>query len=64
MSRGLNPGVPKRAKRNRHPLNYNRINELEDIINNNNDVGIIVMEPIRNHEPENNFLGKGQKNGR
>jgi glutamate-1-semialdehyde aminotransferase len=59
---GLEPkGVPRGLKGTSIPFNYNRINELEDIIAKNDDIGIIVMEPIRNHEPENNFLGKVRK---
>ena len=56
---GLKPaGVPRGLKGTAIPFNYNRIDELENIIERNDDVGVIVMEPIRNHEPENNFLGR------
>ena len=53
---GLEPlGVPRSLKGSAIPFTYNRINELEEIVK-NNDIGVIVMEPIRHHEPENNFL--------
>jgi len=39
------------------PFNYNRIDELRRIVE-VNDVGVIIAEPIRHHEPENDFLGK------
>ncbi|KKG07364.1 aminotransferase class III-fold pyridoxal phosphate-dependent enzyme [Methanosarcina sp. 2.H.A.1B.4] len=58
---GLQPaGVPRGLKGTALPFNYNHINELEDIIE-KNDVGVIVMEPIRNHEPEDDFLGRVRK---
>jgi glutamate-1-semialdehyde 2,1-aminomutase len=58
---GLKPaGVPRGLKGTAYPFNYNRINELEDIIE-KNDIGIIVMEPIRNHEPEDDFLSRVRK---
>lgn len=58
---GLAPaGVPRGLKGTSIPFNYNRINELEDVID-KNEIGVIVMEPIRNHEPENNFLCKVRK---
>jgi len=53
---GLEPlGVPRCLKGTAIPFNYNRIDELEEIVK-HNDIGVIVMEPIRDHEPENNFL--------
>lgn len=53
---GLEPlGVPRGLKGTAIPFNYNKIEELEEIVE-NNDIGVIVMEPIRNHEPGNNFL--------
>ncbi len=53
---GLEPlGVPRGLKGTAIPFNYNRIDELEEIVK-CEDIGIIVMEPIRDHEPENNFL--------
>ena len=40
-----------------HPFEYNNFQELEDIVN-NNDIGVIKMEVVRNFGPENNFLNK------
>lgn len=55
---GLEPrGVPRGLKGTSIPFNYNKIEELEEIVK-NNDIGVIVMEPIRDHEPENGFLEK------
>ncbi len=56
---GLEPnGVPRALKGTSIPFNYNKIEELENIIENNKDIGVIVVEPVRHHEPENDFLGK------
>lgn len=53
---GLEPlGVPRSLKGSAIPFTYNRIEELERIVK-INDIGVIVMEPIRHHEPENRFL--------
>jgi len=55
---GLEPlGVPRGLKGTAIPFNYNRIDELEEIVD-HNEIGVIVMEPIRDHEPENNFLNR------
>ena len=55
---GLKPlGVPRGLKGTAIPFNYNRVDELEEIVK-NNDIGVIVMEPIRHHKPENDFLGR------
>lgn len=59
---GLEPaGVPRGLKGTSIPFNYNRIDELEKIIDQNDDIGVIVMEPIRHHEPKNDFLGRIRK---
>ena len=53
---GLNPiGVPKELQGSVIPFNYNKINELEDIVR-NNDIGVIKMEVSRNIKPQDNFL--------
>ena len=53
---GLEPlGVPRGLKGTAIPFNYNEIEELEEIIKNNN-IGTIVVEPIRHQKPKNNFL--------
>lgn len=55
---GLSPlGVNKNLLDTAFPFNYNRIEELEEIVK-NRDVGVIVMEPSRHHEPKDNFLHK------
>lgn len=53
---GLQPkGVPRGLKGTALPFNYNNLAELEQIVE-KNDVGVIVMEPLRHHEPEPGFL--------
>lgn len=55
---GLKPlGVPRCLKGTAMPFTYNRIDELKSVVR-NNDIGVIVMEPIRHYEPENDFLNK------
>jgi glutamate-1-semialdehyde 2,1-aminomutase len=54
---GLKPsGVPRNLTGNSLPFNYNKIEELEEIMNNNNDLGTIVVEPVRHDPPEKGFL--------
>ncbi len=53
---GLNPyGVPRGLIKTALPFEYNNIDELKAIVK-ENDIGVIVVEPIRHHKPENNFL--------
>ena len=55
---GLEPnGVPRNLKDTAIPFTYNKIGELETAIQ-NHDIGIIIMEVIRNYEPEDDFLEK------
>ncbi|MBP6455108.1 MAG: aminotransferase class III-fold pyridoxal phosphate-dependent enzyme [Chitinophagaceae bacterium] len=55
---GLSPnGVPKSLKDTVLPFHYNNYEELEYLIE-NNDVGVIKMEVVRNFGPEDNFLQK------
>lgn len=55
---GLSPnGVPKNLKDTVFPFNYNNYDELFAIVE-NNDIGVIKMEVVRNFGPENNFLQK------
>lgn len=59
---GLAPaGVPRGLAGTSLPFNYNKIEELEDIVLKNKDIGVIVIEPMRNHEPKNDFLLKVKK---
>ncbi len=58
---GLEPlGVPRCLKGTAIPFNYNKIDELEKIVK-NNDIGVIVMEPRREHTPEKGFLENVRK---
>lgn len=59
---GLDPaGVPRGLTGSSIPFNYNRIDELQNIIEKHDDIGVIVMEVIRHHEPENDFLNNVRK---
>jgi len=55
---GLDPcGVPKSLKDTAFPFCYNKIKELEYIVKmHKDDLGAIIMEPIRNVDPEPGFL--------
>jgi glutamate-1-semialdehyde 2,1-aminomutase len=56
---GLQPtGVPRGLQGTALPFNYNHIEELEEIVRNNNDIGVIVLEPIRYKAPDPGFLEK------
>ena len=58
---GLSPkGVPKNLKDTVYPFNYNNYEELLSIVN-NNEIGVIKMEVVRNFGPEDNFLHKVRK---
>ena len=60
---GLNPaGVPRNLKGTALPFQYNKLDELENIIKiSENEIAAIVMEPIRNHPPEPGFLSGCKK---
>lgn len=59
---GLDPkGVPRGLKGIAIPFHYNKIEELEEIVSKNKDIGAVVVEPIRYQEPKNNFLKKIRK---
>ena len=52
-------GVSDSFKNTIKPFMYNDINSLKKIFNKkNNNVGIIIMEPMRGVQPKNNFLKK------
>ena len=58
---GLSPkGVPGNLKNTVFPFNYNNYEELLSIVNENN-IGVIKMEVVRNFGPENDFLQKVRK---
>ncbi|WP_448699654.1 aminotransferase class III-fold pyridoxal phosphate-dependent enzyme [Mucilaginibacter sp. AW1-3] len=55
---GLSPkGVPKNLKDTIYPFHYNNYEELVSIVE-NNEIGVIKMEVVRNFGPEDNFLQK------
>ena len=59
---GLEPkGVPKSLKNSTYTFLYNRIDQLEKLIKDNSDIGVIFMEVSRNEKPKNNFLQKVRK---
>jgi len=54
---GLKPaGVPRQLKHCSLPFYYNNIESLKKVISENNDIGVIIMEPQRNENPKDNFL--------
>ncbi len=58
---GLEPrGVPRGLKGTAIPFNYNKIEELENIVA-QNEIGVIIVEPLRYQEPADNFLQKIRK---
>jgi len=58
---GLEPnGVPRGLLKTALPFEYNNIDKLESIVN-ENDVGVIVIEPMRHQEPKNDFLKKARR---
>jgi glutamate-1-semialdehyde 2,1-aminomutase len=50
-------GVPRNLKGTVFPFNYNRLDELEGLVD-AHDIGVIKMEVVRNMGPEDNFLHK------
>lgn len=58
---GLEPkGVPGNLRDTIFPFTYNRLDELEILVN-THDIGVITMEVSRNRGPENGFLEKVRK---
>jgi glutamate-1-semialdehyde 2,1-aminomutase len=55
---GLSPtGVPRELRETSIPFNYNKLNELETIIDRYpNEIGVIMMEPERGTSPDPGFL--------
>lgn len=50
-------GVPSALCESALPFNYNRLDELKCIVNKYpNEIGVIIMEPLRNVSPEPGFL--------
>ncbi len=54
-------GVSKSYANSIFPFNYNDIDSLKKILTKKNNIGIIIMEPMRGQEPKNNFLKKIRK---
>jgi len=55
---GLDPnGVPRSLLKTAIPFEYNNIEKLEAIVK-ENDIGVIVVEPLRHQEPKNDFLSR------
>ena len=55
---GLQPkGVPQALAGTALPFSYNNFTELEKLVN-THDIGVVMMEVMRNQEPQNNFLQK------
>jgi len=50
-------GVPSVLEGSIYPFNYNNITELENIFK-DNEIGVVIMEPMRGIYPEDNFLQK------
>ena len=50
-------GVPNNLKGSIFPFEYNKFNQLKDLID-KNKIGVICMEVMRNDYPKNNFLQK------
>lgn len=57
---GLDPkGVPQGLKGSILPFHYNKIDELEKIVKENDGkIAAIIMEPVHSDEPRDNFLQK------
>ncbi|MSR71061.1 MAG: aminotransferase class III-fold pyridoxal phosphate-dependent enzyme [Candidatus Taylorbacteria bacterium] len=56
---GLEPkGVPRALSGVALPFHYNKIEELEKIVKENSDIGVIVVEPSRHQPPQEGFFEK------
>jgi glutamate-1-semialdehyde aminotransferase len=50
-------GVPRGLAGTMHPFHYNRLDELEAVVQaHGSEIGVIVMEPVRYAEPREGFL--------
>jgi glutamate-1-semialdehyde aminotransferase/spore coat polysaccharide biosynthesis protein SpsF (cytidylyltransferase family) len=53
---GLKPkGVPRKLAETAIPFTYNNIEEFEHVLE-QYPVGVVIMEPVREHEPQGDFL--------
>ncbi len=58
---GLDPnGVPRGLFNTALPFEYNKIEILEEIVE-NHDIGVIIVEPMRHKRPKDDFLKKVRK---
>jgi len=56
---GLEPnGVPRSLRGTIFPFNYNKFDELEELVNTHPEIGVIKTEVQRNRAPENDYLKK------
>jgi len=56
---GLKPrGVPRALLGSALPFTFNHIEELEALFATHNDIGAVIMEPMRHQEPNPGFLEK------
>lgn len=59
---GLEPqGVPRHLQKTIFPFEYNRFEQLQKIVDEHPDVGVIMMEVSRNEGPEPGYLEKIRK---
>lgn len=59
---GLEPkGVPQDLRGTVFPFRYNKFDELERLVRDHDDIGVIKMEVSRNSPPEEGFLEKVRK---
>ena len=59
---GLAPnGVPRNLKGSVVPFRYNRLDELEALVRDHPDIGVIKMEVSRSEDPKDGFLEKVRK---
>ncbi len=58
---GLDPnGIPRCLLKTAFPFEYNNIEKLESIVK-DNEIGTIIIEPMRHTEPKNDFLKNVRK---
>ncbi|MFM2330938.1 MAG: Glutamate-semialdehyde -aminomutase [Candidatus Parcubacteria bacterium] len=54
---GLLPlGVPRELQGSVHTFRYNHLEDLEAVLKSSDDIGVIIMEPMRHQEPAEGFL--------
>ncbi|MFX0059056.1 MAG: aminotransferase class III-fold pyridoxal phosphate-dependent enzyme [Candidatus Hodarchaeota archaeon] len=54
---GLDPnGVPRGLLKTALPFEYNKVEQLEKLVKENKDIGVIIVEPLRHQDPKEGFL--------